>query len=73
LNTDAVHLFNPNIPAMLGGIVWVLFVAYIFGKRERKRLGVIQFDYDHKENFSEQQKSLRRPRLISSMRCSLFH
>ena len=36
LNTDAAHLFNPNIPAILAGLVWVLFVAYIFGKRERK-------------------------------------
>src|SRR4051812_6758593 len=50
LNTDATHMFNPNIPAMIGGIVWVLFVAYVFGKRERKRLGVIHFDYDHKGN-----------------------
>src|SRR6187200_832529 len=41
LNSDAVHMFNPNIPAMLSGIVWVLFVAFIFGRRERKRLGII--------------------------------
>ena len=39
LSTDAVHLFNPNIPAIIGGIVWVLFVSYIFGKRERKTTG----------------------------------
>ena len=64
LNTDAVHLFNPNIPAMLGGIIWVLFVAYIFGRRERKRLGIIQFDYNHAENFTDVQKQLRRPKLI---------
>jgi citrate-Mg2+:H+ or citrate-Ca2+:H+ symporter, CitMHS family len=64
LNTDAVHMFNPNIPAMIGGLIWVLFVAYIFGKRERKRLGIVQFDYDHKENFTDHQKSLRRPKLI---------
>ena len=64
LNTDAVHMFNPNIPAMIGGIVWVLFVAYIFGKRERKRLGIIRFDYSHKENFTEEQRTLRRPKLI---------
>ena len=63
-STDAVHLFNPNIPAMLGGIVWVLYVAYVFGRRERKRIGIIQFDYDHKENFTDHQKSLRRPTLI---------
>ena len=64
LNTDAKHIFNPNIPAMLGGIVWVLFVAYVFGRRERKRLGIIQFDYNHKENLSDEQKSFRRPKLI---------
>ncbi len=64
LHTDAVHMFNPNIPAMIGGIIWVLFVAYIFGKRERKRLGVIEFNYSHKENFSEEEKKLRRPKLV---------
>lgn len=64
LNTDAVHMFNPNIPAMLGGLIWVLFVAYIFGRRERKRLGIIQFDYKHTENFTDEQRSLRRPKLI---------
>lgn len=64
LNTDALHMFNPNIPAMLGGIFWVLFVAYIFGRRERKRLGIIQFDYNHRENFTDEQRSLRRPKLV---------
>lgn len=64
LKTDAVHLFNPNIPAMLGGMLWVLLVAYIFGRRERKRLGSIQFDYNHRENFTDEQIALRRPGLI---------
>ncbi len=64
LKTDAVHLFNPNIPAIIGGIAWVLFVAYVFGKRERKRLGVIPFNYVHKENLTEEQTKLRRPGLI---------
>jgi citrate-Mg2+:H+ or citrate-Ca2+:H+ symporter, CitMHS family len=63
LNSDAVHMFNPNIPAMLSGIVWVLFVAFIFGRRERKRLGIIQFDYNHLENITGEQKALRRPKL----------
>jgi CitMHS family citrate-Mg2+:H+ or citrate-Ca2+:H+ symporter len=64
LQTDAVHMFNPNIPAILGGVAWVLFVAYIFGKKERKRLGIIHFSYDHKENLTEEQTRLRRPKLI---------
>lgn len=40
LQTDAPHLFNPNIPAILGGVCWVLLVAYIWGKKERKRIGI---------------------------------
>ena len=40
LNTTAGELFNPNVPAIIAGIVWVLAVAYIFGRKERKRLGV---------------------------------
>ncbi len=64
MNSDAVHMFNPNIPAMFGGIVWVLFVAYIFGRRERKRLGIIRFDYNHQDNFTDVQRTLRRPKLI---------
>jgi citrate-Mg2+:H+ or citrate-Ca2+:H+ symporter, CitMHS family len=64
LKTDAVHIFNPNIPAILAGIAWVLFVAYIFGKKERKRLGIISLVYNHKENLTDEQKKLRRPHLI---------
>ncbi len=64
LKTDAVHIFNPNIPAILGGIVWVLFVAYYLGKKERKRLGITTLHYNHTDNLSEEQKSLRRPKLL---------
>ena len=64
LNSDAVHLFNPNIPAILTGIAWVLLVAYIFGRMERKRLGIITLDYNHGENMTEEQKKLKRPKLI---------
>ncbi len=64
LKSDAVHIFNPNIPAIIGGIAWVLFVAYIFGKRERKRLGILDFQYNHHDNLSEAQRELRRPKLI---------
>src|SRR6187549_1876322 len=30
LHSDAVHIFNPNIPAIIAGISWVFIVAYIF-------------------------------------------
>lgn len=64
LKSDAVHIFNPNIPAIVAGIVWVLFVAYFFGQKERKRLGIIDFQYNHKENLTEEQRGLRRPKLL---------
>jgi citrate-Mg2+:H+ or citrate-Ca2+:H+ symporter, CitMHS family len=64
LKSDAVHIFNPNIPAIIGGVVWVIFVAYIFGKKERNRLGIIDFQYNHKENLSHEQTSFRRPKLL---------
>ena len=64
LKSDAAHIFNPNIPSMIGGILWVLFAAYIFGKKERKRLGVIEFNHNYKENLNTEQNGLRRPGLI---------
>ncbi len=64
LNTDATHIFNPNIPAIVGGIIWVLFVAWYFGKKERKRLGIIDFKYNHHTNLTEQQSKLRRPKML---------
>lgn len=64
LKSDAVHIFNPNIPAIVAGIVWVLFVAYFFGQKERKRLRTIEFEYSHKDNLSTEQHHLRRPKLL---------
>jgi citrate-Mg2+:H+ or citrate-Ca2+:H+ symporter, CitMHS family len=57
LKTDVPHIFNPNIPAIIGGVCWVLFVAYWFGKKERKRLGILDFDYNHGESLNDAQKA----------------
>jgi citrate-Mg2+:H+ or citrate-Ca2+:H+ symporter, CitMHS family len=64
LNTTAPELFNPNVPAILAGIGWVLLVAYIFGMRERKRLGIVHLSYNHHTSLTEEQKVFRRPKLI---------
>jgi citrate-Mg2+:H+ or citrate-Ca2+:H+ symporter, CitMHS family len=64
LNTTADKLFNPNLPAIVAGVAWVLIVAYILGRKERKRLGVADFVYQHHASLSEEQKSFRRPKLI---------
>ena len=45
LKADSSVIFNPVVPAMLVGILWVLTVAYIFGRRERARLGIAALDY----------------------------
>lgn len=44
LKVDASAIFNPVVPAMIAGISWVLLVAWILGRRERARLGVVALD-----------------------------
>jgi citrate-Mg2+:H+ or citrate-Ca2+:H+ symporter, CitMHS family len=64
LKTDATQLFNPNIPAIIAGICWVLLVAYWFGLKERKRLGIREFNYIHQDSLTQEQRQFRRPRLF---------
>jgi len=64
MNSTASEMFNPNVPAIFGGIAWVLFVAYILGRNERKRLGIVALDYDHHTSLNDEQRSFRRPKLI---------
>lgn len=40
LHLDSPQLFNPLVPAMAAGLVWVFFAAWRFGKPERKRLSI---------------------------------
>ncbi|MCM3570348.1 CitMHS family transporter [Neobacillus mesonae] len=63
LGVNTNDLFNPVIPAMIAGLIWVLFVSYILGRRERERLGVQELDYDFNQELSEAELKLRRPRL----------
>lgn len=44
LKVEVNDLFIPLIPVMIAGLVWTLFSAYILGKKERARLGVIQLE-----------------------------
>ena len=44
LHLNPTELFIPIIPSMLASIVWVLFVAFILGKKEKKRLGIIHIE-----------------------------
>jgi CitMHS family citrate-Mg2+:H+ or citrate-Ca2+:H+ symporter len=44
LKLDSSQLFIPLLPSVVAAIVWVLFVSYIFGRKERKRLGITQIE-----------------------------
>ncbi|KRF60314.1 damage-inducible protein CinA [Bacillus sp. Soil768D1] len=43
LGLDASEFFVPLVPTMIGGAFWVIFTSYILGKRERKRMGSIEY------------------------------
>ncbi|MGM9949878.1 MAG: CitMHS family transporter [Lysinibacillus sp.] len=60
---DPTEFFVSLIPAMVLGAVWVLFVAYILGKRERKRIGIHDISLDqilHTEDSAAPSPSLVR-------------
>ncbi|WP_088034892.1 CitMHS family transporter [Evansella clarkii] len=64
MGMEATTIFNPLLPAMLAGVVWVIFVAFIIGKRERKRLGIQDFNYEFENELSEEEKAMKRPKLF---------
>ncbi|MGW2720701.1 CitMHS family transporter [Streptomyces sp. NPDC001492] len=44
LKLDASDIFVPMIPALAMGLLFVFGLAYVLGRRERKRLGVLTLD-----------------------------
>ncbi|WP_424236915.1 CitMHS family transporter [Bhargavaea ginsengi] len=64
LELDASAIFNPVIPAMIAGIIWVLLVSYWIGRKERKRLGIADVEYDFHAELSDEDKAMRRPKLF---------
>lgn len=72
LKIDASEIFLPMIPAMLAGAAWVIFVAWILGRRERDRLGTLVAageppaspEDDLDDGIGTDRTNLRRPRLL---------
>ncbi|MEO5568425.1 MAG: citrate:proton symporter [Gemmatimonadaceae bacterium] len=71
LNIDASEIFVPMIPAMIGGAAWVVFVAWMFGRRERVRLATLEAAVPEdaeaileRGSLSDADASLRRPKLL---------
>ncbi|MFI1727788.1 CitMHS family transporter [Streptomyces acidicola] len=42
LKLDTSDIITPLLPALGAGIAWVLFAAYLIGRRERRRLGELK-------------------------------
>jgi CitMHS family citrate-Mg2+:H+ or citrate-Ca2+:H+ symporter len=66
LHVDPSDIFVPMIPAMAAGVLAILAIAYMYGKRERARLGELHLptdDIDHSE-ISVSHPDARRPKLI---------
>ncbi|MFJ9041320.1 CitMHS family transporter [Streptomyces sp. NPDC102406] len=53
LKVDAGDIFVPMIPALAVGMVAVLVLAYVLGRRERKRLGHLSLDAVVEETVTE--------------------
>ncbi|PAD20724.1 CitMHS family transporter [Terribacillus saccharophilus] len=44
LGLDPSEFFVPLLPTMLGGIIFVVFTAFMLGLKERKRIGVMKIE-----------------------------
>jgi CitMHS family citrate-Mg2+:H+ or citrate-Ca2+:H+ symporter len=66
LKLGHTEIFVPMIPVMLIGLVWVFFVAYILGVREKKRISKHgkYTKYSGQDIAGENDPELRRPKLI---------
>ncbi|MCM3771323.1 MULTISPECIES: CitMHS family transporter [Priestia] len=71
LNLDSSQLFLPLIPVMGFGLLWVLLVSFVLGRRERKRVGVINIKHSANEiahayelEGTAQYPDYRRPKLV---------
>jgi citrate-Mg2+:H+ or citrate-Ca2+:H+ symporter, CitMHS family len=71
LKVDAAELFVPMIPAIAAGAAWVIFVAWLFGRKERQRVGVLDREalgeihaVTVDETESDATSGIRRPKLL---------
>lgn len=67
LHVDPADIFVPMIPAMIAGLLAIFAIAWIYGKRERARLGELHLPTDH-EDLAEisvsQYPEAHRPKLL---------
>lgn len=67
LQVDPSDIFVPMIPAMLVGCIALFGIAWLYGKRERARLGVLQLPDEQEQHATisvSQYPEARRPKLL---------
>ncbi|WP_423798605.1 CitMHS family transporter [Neobacillus sp. SAB-20_R2A] len=66
LHMEMSDIFTPVIPSMAGGIVFVLLMAFVLGRKERKRVGVLEIDPGTSNMVAATSEAayLKRPKLI---------
>ncbi|MDN3016912.1 citrate:proton symporter [Paenibacillus sp. BSR1-1] len=66
LHLEMSDIFTPVIPSMVGGVLFVLFMAYLLGRKEKKRIGVLEIDYSTLSEIAATTADdyLKRPKLI---------
>lgn len=67
LDLEMSEVFTPVIPAMIAGAIFVVFMAFVFGRQERKRIGVAEINYEAMIQMAAttvEEDHLKRPKLI---------
>ncbi|SFJ00256.1 CitMHS family transporter [Thermoflavimicrobium dichotomicum] len=71
LGLDGTEFFVPFLPTMVGGVLWVIFTAFILGKKERKRIGIVDIQYSSINTLvnaelapAQEQMDIKRPKLL---------
>ena len=65
LHLPVSDIFTPLIPVQIVGLLFVFTVAYLFGKREERRLGLTanaNIAITVRKELTEEERALRRPR-----------
>lgn len=67
LGLDAHQFFIPMLPTMIGGAIWVVVVAYLMGRSERKRIGITELKSGGDSCYIEEilgNADYKRPKLV---------
>ncbi|MDI3534849.1 MAG: citrate-Mg2+:H+ or citrate-Ca2+:H+ symporter, CitMHS family [Thermosediminibacterales bacterium] len=69
LEVPVTQLFNPVLPAFICGLLFVLFIAYRLGKKEKARLGHLEdvdinTDVGVQKNIDKEKQKLLRPKMF---------